>query len=307
MKGDGTFVARTRATRFTQVSQYTFNNSMHGFLAPATLDQAFNLVRVTIHPPTIDAAATTVLYADSGTPRQIAPGDTVTIWATYRDPGSAARTLIGGLSVTNPLVAGVNYAGNSQADGLGANLTGSLVVTITPFATVAMITVQNTNAASVYLVNGSGQAFLNVTGKGVYDLGPQTYQSQSTQGYGTRPLDIGMSYQSNAQVASDAALFVRTQRESIANQPDTLTFIANSQSDFMTQALAREPGDVITVTEPVTGYTLVQGSIQSVAFTVTEGPWVIVSWKLAPISPYTLWLLGVAGASELGVTTILGF
>lgn len=307
MKGDGTFILRSRQSRAAGTSAYTFNNTMHGLRAPSSLAQVYNVVRVTIHPKTVDAAATTVLYAATGTPLSIAAGQSLVVWADYRDPANT-QTLIGGTAIVNPLVSGTDYAGNSQVDGLGSNLSASLSVTLEPFASTAKITITNNHATStIYLVNGSGQPFLQVRGKGIYDRGPQTYEKASTASYGTRPFPIDLDYQSNASIAQSYADYVHAQFSDLSSRVESLTFVANESGDFMTQALDREPGDVITVTEPVTGLSAVEAVIHVVEIEYMKGGRTVVTWGLSPAAPFKAWVLGVAGRTELGLTTKLGF
>ena len=308
MKGDGTFVLRNRHTRVEGVSAGLFTDlTLHGFTAPSDLNQAYNLVRVTISPPTIDAAATTVLYADQSV-RSVTAGQTVEFWVSYRDPDES-KTLIGGLDVVTPLEDGVDYAGNSQADGLGADLTGSLAITVTAFGSAALVSIENLHqSVTIYLVNGSGDPFLQIRGKGVYDLGPTTYEASSTQPYGVRELKVTLRYQDDPGVAQSYADYLEAQRHSLARQPQTVAFVANTSAALMTHALAREPGDIITVTEAMTGFTAVEAVIQSVELLISKGAVIVCRWGLAPTAPYKSWQLGVAGRTALGAgQTILGF
>ncbi len=103
------------------------------------------------------------------------------------------------------------------------------------------------------------------------------------------------------------AEFLTVTRKTLANQPQSIGFIASGSSTLMTQALAREPGDVITVSETMSGFSSVRAAIQSVELEVTHKNWLRCRWGLAPANNVPLWLLGTAGFSEVGVTTIVGF
>lgn len=305
IKGDGTLILRSRHTRATGASAFTFNNTMVGLETPSDLNGVFNLVTVKIRPKTPDAAATTVLYSMTGTPLSVSPGQTTEIFVEYRDPYNT-KTLVGGLDV-QAAVGATDYAGNSQVDGLGSNLTASLSVVYTPWASSAKMAVTNNHPTqTVFLVNGSGAAFLQIRGKGVYDRGPQTYQKYSVEDYGTRELPIELRYQADGVVAQSWADFVHAQVRSPSGTLNWMEFIANESANFMTQALAREPGDIVTVTETVTGVSM-DAVIHSVELRVTEGPWIVCRWGLAPAAPFRSWVLGEAGRSELGDTTVLGF
>jgi hypothetical protein len=308
IRGDGTFVVTNRNNRVTGASALTLTDAtMREFVAPSLLSQALNLVRVTIHPPTLDDTATTVLYADPAV-RSIAAGHTDEFWVAYSDPTATARTLIGGLDVVNPLVAGTDYLGNSQADGLGSNMTSSLSVNLSDFGSTAKLSITNTHGSStIYLVDALGAPFLQIRGKGVYDLGPQTYQSPSVDPANPRTLSVDLRYQDDPGLAQSYADFLVAQRSSLANQPQSVGFSATTTATLMTQALAREPGDKITVTETMTGFSAVAAVIQSVELQVMEGSILSCRWGLAPGPPFQVWSLGTAGLGELGQTTVLGF
>lgn len=307
VKGDGTACVRSRATRAASASAYTFNNTMHGLEVPSALDKVFDRVRVTIHGKVVSAAATDELYTlPAGTTINMAAGETRDVWTDYTDPVDR-QTQIGGTAVVTALIAGTHYSANAAADGSGADLTASVGVTISPFASTAKWTIVN-NAVSggspipVFIL------LLKAVGKAVRDPGPQSYEASSVETYPTRILDIDLKYQANAQIAQSYAAYVQGQFKALATLgASSLAFIANDSAANMAQALDREPGDVITVTEPVTGLVLLEAVIQSVEFDVSSGPWIVCRWGLAPAAPFKSWVLGTVGRSEAGTTTILGF
>ncbi|MGE3276717.1 MAG: hypothetical protein AB7O67_16520 [Vicinamibacterales bacterium] len=305
-KGDGTLMYRSRHARGLVASAYTFTNSMHGLSVPSSQEKAYNRVRVTTHPKTIDATATTVLYALTGTAPAIGAGQTLELWGDYRDPGDTTR-LLGGIDVVDPLVAGTDYAGNAAADGSGANLTANLSVAIDPFASSVKFTVTNTGTQAVHLVDATGATLLQCRGKRVLDDGARTFEASLAKGYGDRPLPVDMPYQDSDEIGKSAAAYLLAQYSDTTQQIEWLEFLANYSDDFMTQALDREPGDRITVTETMTGLTLVDAIIQRVDLEVTAGPWVVCRWGLAPASPFRFWQWGIVGASEWGETTVYGF
>jgi hypothetical protein len=94
---------------------------------------------------------------------------------------------------------------------------------------------------------------LQIRGKGIYDNGPQTAEDSSEQVYGDRPVDIDLPYQDDPEFARNVAAFVVGRYESLTNQVQSITFLANKSATLMTQALTREIMDKVTVTETVTG------------------------------------------------------
>ncbi|OFW37659.1 MAG: hypothetical protein A3J29_06190 [Acidobacteria bacterium RIFCSPLOWO2_12_FULL_67_14b] len=312
-KGDGTVVYDTRHARATGTSAFTFTNTMRrgGLVVPSSLDKVFNHVRTTTHPKTVDAAATTVLWSATGTPPSLAAGATLTIWGDYRDPDDTRR-LVGGTAVVDGVLAtdGTDYAANTAADGTGSNVAASVAVTATAFASTVKFVIVNNHSATVYLVTGAGATHLRIRGKGVYDDGPQTFDAASTQTYGERPVNVDLPYQDDPEIGQSAADYLEEQYNDLASQVEEIEFLANDSDDLMTQALAREPGDLITVTETLTGLSSVKAVIQRVELDITlgsSGPRILGRFGLAPGAPYAVFLWGVVGNAEWGETTVWGF
>lgn len=301
-KGDGTFVYRNRHSRAVVTSSASFGDStLREFLAPSSTDKCLNLLRVTQHPKSISAAATEELYTlPTGSSLQIDPGQTLTIWCDYTDPNDR-QTAVGGTSVVTVLVGGTHYAANSSADGLGANVTADVSATLTAFASTGKYALQNTSSATLYIT------LLKVIGKAVRDLGAQTFEAASTQPYGQHALSLDLPYQNDALVAQSMATYLERQYRNLADQVDEIGFVANDSAALMVQALAREPSDMIDVSETVTGLADVSVIIYRVEFEIADGNVMTLRWGLAPAAPFAAWQLGLVGASELGSTTTLGF
>jgi hypothetical protein len=86
-----------------------------------------------------------------------------------------------------------------------------------------------------------------------------------------------------------------------------ITFLANDSTDFMTQALTREPGDILTLTETVTGLSSQKVVVHRVELVVRHRVFIECRFGLAPASPFNFWQWGITGASEWGQTTVFGF
>jgi hypothetical protein len=299
--GEGTLRYITRHTFAALTSSGTFTDSMVELSVPSSLDGVFDEARSTTHPKQVSAAATDELYTlPPGTSVEV-PANAVgfEIWTDYTDPNDR-QTNIGGTSVVTTLVAGTHYAGNSQADGLGTNQNAALTVSIDPFGTTAKWTVDNSSSAPVFLTTQK------VIGKAVRDPGPQTFQSPVGTA-GERPITIDLPYQDDPYIGQSVADYVVSLYSNPAHQVESITFIANASNTLMLQAMQREPGDLITISETVTGLASALAIIQSVSFEVVQGLYLLCRWGLAPADSTRYWQLGVAGASELGETTILGF
>ena len=307
MKGDGTLVLQSRHTRSTGSSQFHFNESMTGLTTAANVGELENNVRTTINPRTVDALATTVIASTTGTPLSVEAGDTLTIYLEYRDP-TDAQTLIGGTAVVNA-TATTDYLGNATIDGTGSNLTSSLTITTTAYASTAKLAIANGHLTdTIYLVDADGEAFLQLRGKGIYQKSPQSFEAISTQAYGDKMLTIDLKYQSSTTNAQSYALVVEENYNSqLRAALETLTFDGNASDDLLLQALAREPGEIVSITESTIGAAQVDMVIQSISLNVTKGPWVTCTYGLAPATTFAMWILGNATRSKLGDTTVLGF
>jgi hypothetical protein len=98
VSGPGRLVFLQRSELAVVASSFDFTDAHltpEGLEVPSGDDGVINRARVTVHPQTIDAAATTVLYALSGSPPEIGAGQSVDIWGDFRSPSDVTR-LIGG-------------------------------------------------------------------------------------------------------------------------------------------------------------------------------------------------------------------
>jgi len=95
---------------------------------------------------TFDVSEETVLWTLSGSPPAIAPGDTLTIKAQFPTPTSPS----GYIAVSEWAM--VDYEANSQADGLGTDLTEHVDAVSTKKATEQVLEFTNNGASTAYLV-----------------------------------------------------------------------------------------------------------------------------------------------------------
>ncbi len=318
VKGDTTqgetLVFENRQTRMaTTTNSVSFSDDMLALAVPRTLDNVFNRVEVVITSRTIDAAATTVLYS-LPTPQSaaIGAGSTVTIWGDFRDPAQTAAW-VGGTAMVAP-VATTDYTMNTVATGAGSDLTASFTVTATYFASTVKLDVTNNHASSSGYIT-----LLQCRGKGLYRYNPETFRSDVTSSqtaYGLRPVTIPMTYQDRSDLAQGAADYLATVYGTPVQQVDAIAFEANATSTFLTAALAREISDRIGIDETVTGVTAsIIGTtrgwyINSVGFEVLPakaGPQITCTWGVSPSDTNAYWILDQAGASELDVSTRLGY
>lgn len=302
IKGDGTFRYLNRQNRTNATSLVTINDTMHGMEAPTTVDSVYNKFQATVHPRTISASPTELLYtlpAGNAT-FVVPPSETLDVWTSYTDPNNRNLT-IGGADIVTTLIPGTHYQANTLKDGTGVDVTANLTVTIEPFAATALYHLTNNGVTDAYMT------VLKVIGKAIRDIGEQTVESITAQPYGELVLAVNLPLQSDILIARDLVTYLQAVYSTVTDHITSVSFIANSDATLMTAALAVEPGDLVTIGESVTGMNSVKVTVTSVELDVNSNGMITCKWGLTPTSPWTAWLLEVAGRSELDDTTILGF
>lgn len=273
--GDGALTTRNRETRASAVTHLTFDDTMQGLVVVTGTDKSYSRVRVTTHPRSVGTAAV-VLFQETGI-ITVFPGQVLAFWAPYQDPDDL-RTLIGGADIIAP-VASTDYTGNALADGSGADLTADLDVTVTPFASTALVEIENTGAQDVYLVNGAGQPFFRFRGTPIYDDGERTFETVTDQIYGENPIIIDLPYQASSAVGQTFADFFAT--EFADPIPIELVEFVAHTPDLVSAAINREIGDRITVAETATGVNH-DVVIQAVELELDEHSVLHCRWRVAP-------------------------
>jgi len=201
---------------------------------------------------------------------------------------------------------------NAAADGSGINLTASFSVVAIFGASEVYLTITNNGTQSAYVMKG-----LQVRGKGVYDYSTVMGEAQdaaSIAQYGENVVTFDMVYQNDPQNGAQAAAYVLDIYKDPGTFVQSVGFWANISDSLLTAALAMEISDRIGIRETVTGVTdtgpggsVVGHYIQSVALRIEVGGLVWCSWGLAPAGMLAYWILDQVGASELDLTTKLGY
>lgn len=305
VKGDttqgGTFQFEARRHRSLNPTTYlTFADDMarDGLVVVGGRDDVYRRVQVVVHPTRVDAAATTVLFSLQTTSTEVRPGETLdTIFGPYRDPDT--NDACGGTAMVTP-VATTDYTMNSAQDGSGTDLTANFSVTASYTGQGVRYTIVNNGATAGFITK------LQARGKGVYRTTALIERTVSGS-YGDRVLTLDLPYQSNVNTGTDIANYLATLLSSPSARVQSVKFLANRSDAFMTAALEREPGDRIAITETVTGLDGALFTINSVRLELLPGGILWCTWGLEPALVSQNWLLGTAGASELGSTTVLGF
>lgn len=289
-----TFVVDTRFGRSADLTlDATFTDSMSALEMGKEVGGILNEVRATCYPPTVDAAATSVLFSlivSTDVPHSIPPLGTITIDAPFTDPADRPSG-VGGTAMVTP-VATTDYTGNSSPDGSGADRTSSLTVTAAAGSTSRRIIITNSHYDTVFITK------LQLRGKGIYryQAAPAiAVDNESIRKYGTSSIDIDMPYQQNINTAQSLARAVADIYSQPTTRPQRVTLPANHDDATMVQALTREIGDHIGIVETVSG--IVAGSgyfIHEVDLECRGLKDLRVSWGLIPAWPERL-LVSVSG------------
>lgn len=262
--GDGTFTYINRHSEALATSVLTLTDSDllargPGFTGANSLQNVFNRARVTIpHKESVAA----VLFS-STSPVAIGPGESVEIWDTYSDP-SNRNQLIGASSFT-ALAAGVDYTANAASDGSSADLTSSLSIAIATFVTTAKSTLTNMGASSLFVT------MRQLRGVGIFDRGPQTFESFTAQPYGDRPMNVDLKFQNDPTVAQDLADYLVAQFSDRTRHGEELVWDPQRSQTLMLAALTTEIGDVVTASESQTGLDDVGLLVRGIAYDIVGG------------------------------------
>jgi hypothetical protein len=287
-----------RSARLVPLPVAMFTGTMQDLKPSAMLR---NRVKVTAHPRRVDSVNTTVLYSkpDTSNPA-IGPGKTITVRGRYTDP-SNPNARVGGTDMIAP-VATTDYLLNAQADGLGADLTANLSVLATFGANEVEYRLTNTGGVQGFITK------LRNRGRGIYDYDPfdaVEIDQASIDLIGESPITLDMPYQADIATAAAVAEFLVDTWLTPGASEARLRFIPRDEAE-MAVAMSLEPGDPIAVSELVTGVNGVY-YIQQVNLTVDEpGSYkTVFDWVLQRALVQNYWQLGVAGFSELGISTVL--
>tara|TARA_R110002020_G_scaffold2230_3_gene10424 strand:- start:32527 stop:34158 length:1632 start_codon:yes stop_codon:yes gene_type:complete len=290
----------------------SFDNTMSGLEVDRGRQDVINRVYVVVHPRTADASDS-VLYELTTTASvpSIPVDTTIELIAPFKE-SSIRGYRIAGSEVIAPS-SGTDWIANTAADGSGTNITTSVDVThSTTSANSVTFRIVNNSGVTAYITT------LQVRGKALKDVTETVFSSTDAASqleYGENDSRVSMKYESNTGAyASEVANWILNITKDARYVIKNFTLKSNSSTALMTQSLLREPGDKIAVAESVTGIAASGATgvqigyfINGVSMTVNPGGIIDTSWVLAPANQQSAWVLGTAGASELGVTTNLAF
>jgi hypothetical protein len=205
----------------------------------------------------------------------------------------------------------VDFTMNAASDGTGVDLTANFTVTATYGGNSVDYTITNNGTAAGYVTK------LQARGQAVFDYGAavaEALDATSISSIGERLLKVDMPYQSDQALAMAAANYFLKLYKDPKTYVDSVSVVGNYSDTLMTAALSVDISSRIALRETVTGLSDVDASglpvgyfVNGVQLDVGEDNDVMATWAVSPVSAYVAyWLLGLAGFSEIGETTVLG-
>lgn len=317
-----TLTYETRHTRLTTVSAATLDNAQTELTLNYAVDQIFNNISVVVYPVAIGTVTETIYTLQTEQDIERSPFDNnyQTFDAYYRDPDGQGIGIALNPGTQFPDSSGtpvpnVDYAMHSIGDSAPKNdLTSLLGISIVWYGSFARVTLTNNATVGGYVnasdTNDTTSAVFRLRGRTLRLYDPVSITSVDTAAnlrkYGNRPLKLIMPYLSDFNVAQDFATHLRDKWKQEYPNIDYIEFVANADAERMTNACMRDIGDKITISETVSGLSVLM-NIAGVEKVIEPGGLMRVRWYLERFTGGGFWVLGVVGASELGDYTYLGY
>lgn len=290
---------RYRLTSTCTVSSASFSNAMTGMEAVRSRPKIYNRVKVTVHPRRVDAAPVTLYALDQTRQTSIPSGSTINIFGQYRDPAQLAQR-VGGASMITP-VSGTDYA--MGTGGSDTSLTANLTITAGYGSNTVVYTLTNTSGQTGF-VN-----LLQARGYGLYDYYPVTVSASSASSiasYGEHVLTFDLPHESDVATASAIADWYLAKYERPQYVIGSLRFCATDSDVNMKAALYREPGDVVALSETVTGLASADYFIQGVQLEVMPNNMIFCTWTVMPkLDTTAYWIMEDSTYGVIDRTTVV--
>ncbi len=304
--GGGLFLSQNRHAQITDptvLHHFELEILRDGLEVPGSRDDLVSTVQVTTHP-TKTSATPVVLFSLETASAVIYPNQVNnSILGPYRDPDNPSDR-IGGMDMIQP-VANIDYTMNSMPDGAGIDLTAQFgVYADYSSGTGVRFEIINNSPLIGYVTK------MEARGTAVYRRTAVVEEDVPNISYGNNVKSIDMPYQSDINKGQDAAAYIASVFSRSLERVESLSFYANRSADLLAKTIVAEPGMRVSVSEAVTGLDNVEFIINGVRLEIKQafnGLGIWPTWFLKPADMGRYWRLGVAGSSELGATTVLGY
>jgi hypothetical protein len=250
---DGKIVFEDRAHRLAHTSQATYTNTIGaGNINYQSITQEdptlniYNVIKASVR--VYDYGGTETLWELAGAALAIAAGADLVVWATF--PSATSQS--GSVAVYN--WSSVTYTANQLPTGLGIDMTSFVEkVAEGKYADSMMITLRN-NAGSTVYVTAMECLGTAVVERDAFYVDPAE-DNLSIADFGRRVYEYPGKWLSNIGEAGDFVThFLALYKDPHASL--TIGFLANRSHICLTEALARNVSDIITVEASTTGTSL---------------------------------------------------
>lgn len=308
MRGDaqsgGVLAIDTHQTRAIDVTpDWTFSNTMRELEVSRDRADVLTRVELTLTPRAEDALAVTLFSL--GAPVLFNYGTSRTIICPFTDPDNPGAQ-VGGVDDGTLTLA---YTFHANQAGTGTEYSAFIQL---------RQSIKGANQWEVELVYGGQYVVadlwltsLTVTGKPIKSYEPVVFRAEAGAALMSRAgeniLEFDQPYQTDLTRGSDAANYLQAgwgQERTVARSLMTRVG-AGSPAALITAALKADVGDLVAITETMTGLASEHYFVNGISTRIGRGV-VETELRLAPRELQS-WVLGVSGFSELGETTVLGF
>ncbi len=273
------------------------DSSEVALVVPGQRGDVYSTIQVFVNPVDVDTDANTILWDLKTAAPQVPAGATDTsLFGTFTDPNT--NDSCGGKDVRQPAPL-FDFIANSSPAGDGTDITSSFSCAAIYSGLGVSFTIANHGAVAGYVTR------LRARGRAIRRSSAVVTVTVPNS-YGTRVFQMSMPYQGDTNLAAATADHLADLLAAPTARVESVTFLANRSATLMGAALLREPGDRVAVSETITGLDGIF-TINSVSLTYERANTLWCTWGLEPATSPPLWLWGVAGHSEWGVTTMWGF
>lgn len=323
-KADGTLVLESRSTRQAYMAPAltladTPPDASHPGLcltvAPARRlrSKVVNRVQVTTNPKRVDASPVVLARVDSSTNPAIPSGLTVTFDLPYVDPNLQAQ----GIAGINMLIRDGGGSGSGSTIGTSGNLptadyqffSGTTGGGTDVSASMAVSVVYGANRATVTVTNnGSTQAYLYLLqcrGQGIYSY-TKAVGLAGPSGIGVL-LPLECPYQTSLLFGNSAAAYYLAALELVKTDLEQgVQAFCHAGDELSIDTLQQlEISSALAISETQTGMSALPYFVNNITEEVDERSNTTFTFGLVIDLAGVAWALGIAGSTELGVTTTL--
>lgn len=249
-------------------------------------------------------AAGSVLWSSPNVPFVLRAGEHRRINARYKDAENE-NARVGAKDFIIP-TRGFDLVANTMSDGSGEDVTELVTISVDFKAANAEVFVENGSANEFYVTTLQLRGTPIVTFDAAF---VEAFDGQSQADYSTYKKTLSVTAIDSEEVAQQYADYLLRQFKTPISRIAQLTFTVNGSDARTAQAVARQIGDRITVSDSWSMHSaqyIIVGIRQRLIAGGVNAP-LETTFILKPAARVIGWILDSIGRSELGDTTILAF